>query len=139
MYDKERLAKIIADLERYLGDVDKLGVKTSNDLNHPAKFYSLSMLIFSLINRAIDLGDEIVSAKKLGMPEKYRDIFHLLLKNKIIGLEMEKAFSGLVHVRNLIAHEYQSFTEKEVYSAYQKLPVIKQFIVVIKKEIAKRG
>jgi len=136
MYDKERIAKIISDIEKYFGDADKIGVRAIQDLNDPAKYYSLSMLIFSLINRAIDLGDEIVSAKKLGMPEKYRDIFHLLLKNKIIDASMEKTFSGLIHARNLIAHEYQSFTEKEVYGAYKKLPVIKQFIIVIKKEIA---
>jgi len=42
------------------------------------------MVLFTILNRAIDLGEEIVLSKNLGMPSTYKDIFRLLLKNKTI-------------------------------------------------------
>ena len=42
------------------------------------------MLVFSLVNSAIDLGNEIISAKKLEMPQSYKEIFEILANNKLI-------------------------------------------------------
>lgn len=49
---------------------------------------------------------------------------------------MEKTFLSLVHIRNLIAHEYQEFTAKDIFQALKEINVIKQFIVVVKKKIS---
>jgi len=42
MYDLERIAKIIADLERYYGDLENL--KINSHSMSKERFYSLSML-----------------------------------------------------------------------------------------------
>ena len=86
------------------------------------------MIIFSIVNRAIDLGEEIVSYKKFGLPTRYGDIFYLLKKNKIIGREMYEQILDLVHFRNLAAHEYQTFSEEDVFKASERIDVVKEFI-----------
>lgn len=104
------------------------------DLASKERFYAVSMLLFSLINRAIDLGEEIVADKKLGLPGTYREIFYLLEKHKIISKELSKDLSSLVYFRNLAAHEYHTFTENDVYSAFHKIRSVQQFVDVIKNK-----
>ena len=69
MYDLEKIGKIIADLERYFADLEKL--KVNSPAMSKERFYSLSMLLFATLNRTIDLGQELVHGRKLGMPTSY--------------------------------------------------------------------
>jgi len=80
MYDVERIGKIISDIERYFRDLELegLNIKKVEDLEDRKDFYAISMVLFSILNRAIDLGDEIVMANNLGMPSTYKEIFRLL-------------------------------------------------------------
>lgn len=71
-------------MKKYFQDLKELRINKLEDLKRKDKFYSCSMLIFSLINSAIDLGNEIISAKKLEMPHSYREIFEILSNRKII-------------------------------------------------------
>ena len=91
------------------------------------------MIIFSIVNRAIDLGEEIVSYKKLGLPTRYRDIFYLLKKNRMINTELYEDILDLVHFRNLAAHEYQTFSEEDVFSALEKIGIIRGFVNKVMK------
>jgi len=80
MYDMERIGKIISDIEKYFRDLKELKIEKIEDLKDKRNFYALSMALFSILNRTIDLGSEIVIANNLGMPSTYRDIFSLLGK-----------------------------------------------------------
>ena len=111
--NQERLVSVIRDIERFFTDLDKFQIKSESDFYHFDKFYGVSMILFSIVNRAIDLGEEIVTDKKLGFPNKYREIFELLHKNELISDRLSHDFSDLVHFRNLAAHEYHSFKEKD--------------------------
>ena len=62
------------------------------------------MLLFAIANRAIDLGDAIVTGGEFGFPNKYREIFELLSKNNVISKEMGERLSKLVYYRNLVSH-----------------------------------
>lgn len=133
--DKERIAKILSDLDRYFKDLEALSIHTMQDLQDPRNFYSVSMLLFSLLNRSIDLGDELVTSLRLGMPEKYRDIFELLYKEKIIDRSLYNNFVELIRLRNLIAHEYQMFTEKDIFPGIQKVKEVRAFMDIVKKKV----
>ena len=65
MFDPERLTKIISDIYRYPDDPEKMEIKYPRDLNDIRNFYAVSMLLFTLVNRDIDLGDEIVTSRNL--------------------------------------------------------------------------
>jgi len=84
MYDIERITGMINDIERYLRDLKELDIQRVEDLKDKKNLYALSMVMFSITNRVIDLADEVVTANNLGMPSTYREIFSMLAKNGYI-------------------------------------------------------
>jgi len=133
MYDMERIGKIISDIEKYFRDLEELKIEKIEDLEDKRNFYALSMALFSILNRTIDLGSEIVIANNLGMPSTYRDIFGLLGKNGFIDKALEKELSHLVFYRNLLSHEYYDLTEKDVFDVSKRTDVIKKFVEKVKE------
>ena len=136
MYDKIRIGIIVADIERFFKDLEKMDVKSEKSLFDEKTFYATSMLLFSILNRLLDLGSEIVTAKQLGTPGSYRDIFSLLERNKLIKTSLSKRLINLVYARNLLAHEYQDFTNKEVYKIFNEVKAVREFVILV-KEIVK--
>ena len=130
---KERIIAIIRDVERFFTDLKEENIAKEEDLYPKGKFYAVSMILFSLVNRAIDLGEEIISTKNYGFPSTYREVFGLLEKNKVIDKALYSDLSYLVYFRNLASHEYHTFTSTDVYKAYKKIGAIKKFIVIAKK------
>ena len=129
----EKVVSIFKDQERFLADLDSLHVTSVTSLDSKPIFYATSMLLFSIANRTIDLGEEIVASRKLGFPGKYREIFDLLLKDKVIDSKLHKDLLSLVHFRNLAAHEYHTFTAKDVFEAYSKVRCVLVFVEKVKK------
>ena len=65
-FDLERIGIILSDLEKYFIDLDQMKIKNAADLQEKSRFYASSMIIFSIINRTFNLGEEIVEAKTWG-------------------------------------------------------------------------
>jgi len=135
MFDLERLTKIISDIHRYLDDLERLEINNPRDLDDVRNFYAVSMILFTLINRVIDLGDEIVTSRNLGVPGTYREIFNLLERGKVIDKELANDLSNLVYQRNILAHEYHNLTEKDVFRTYRRVHVIRKFVERVKENI----
>ncbi|MEA1895173.1 MAG: HepT-like ribonuclease domain-containing protein [Euryarchaeota archaeon] len=93
------------------------------------------MILFTLINRVIDLGDEIVTSRNLGVPGTYRDISNLLARGNIIDKEIASDLSNLVYQRNILAYEYYNQTEKDVFRTYYRVYVIRKFVERVKENI----
>lgn len=98
-FDKPKLGKLIADVERYYNDLLEIGIKKESDLEDKNKFYAASMLIFSL-------GNQIIAAKNIEVPGTYEDIFNNLKDKKIIDEDLSKMFAELIRLRNAFAHRY---------------------------------
>ena len=113
--------------------VEGLNIKNVEDLEDRKDFYAISMVLFSILNRAIDLGDEIVMANNLGMPSTYKEIFRLLTRNEYIGKDMGEELSNLVFYRNLLSHEYYDLTEEDVFVVFKKISIVKKFVERIKE------
>jgi len=105
------------------------------DLDDIKNFYAVSMILFTLINRVIDLGDEIVTSRNLGVPGTYREIFNLLERGKVIDKELASDLSNLVYQRNILAHEYHNLTAKDVFRTYRRVYVIRKFVERVKENI----
>lgn len=67
-YDTERISAIISDIGRYRNDLQDLSIGSPSDLHYKWTFYAASMILFALLNRTIDLGNEIVIAQGFGVP-----------------------------------------------------------------------
>lgn len=131
----EKAAKIIADIDKWFLQLNEFGIRRISDLEDTKNFHAVSMLLFSIINGAITLGEEVIATKELGFPASYREVFDILSKNKIIAKEMAVEMSRLVGYRNMFAHEYWSFTEKDVWDALQRVRLAKAFVDEIKRAL----
>jgi uncharacterized protein YutE (UPF0331/DUF86 family) len=136
-FDRARINKIVRDINRFLNDLDKMNVESIDDLKDMEKFYAVSMVLFALINRTVDLGDEIVASLNIGMPSKYSDVFYLLRRNDYISRELTQNLILLVDARNLLSHEYQDFDEEDIFDIMEKAQSIKEFVENMKDLVNK--
>jgi uncharacterized protein YutE (UPF0331/DUF86 family) len=137
-YDREQVSKIVSDIERYTKDLQDLGISGREELEDRRTLYALSMLLFTIINRALDLADEVIIANRLGMPQSYREIFDILRRRRFIDRELAEEMAALVFYRNMIAHQYDDLTDDDLYSLFRRLGTITTFVDRM-KEVIREG
>lgn len=136
MYDKERIIVIIEDIKKYFQKLKERNIKKLLDLDD-VNYYACSMIVFSILNRTIDLGDEIIDYKKLGFPSETKDIFILLGENKIINKKTEEKLKDLIRLRNKIAHRYGSINKEDIFKSIEEIKIVEEFIKEIINYIKK--
>ncbi len=138
MYDKERISIIIEDIKKYFQKLRERNMKKLSDLDD-LNFYACSMIIFSILNRTIDLGDEIINSKKFGFPSETKDIFVLLGENKVIIKKTEEKLKDLIRLRNKISHRYGSINKEDIFNAIEQVKVVEEFVNEISEYLKKEG
>jgi uncharacterized protein YutE (UPF0331/DUF86 family) len=133
MYDLQRVGKIIADIKKYLGELDSYKIKSSSDLADSKTYNAAAMVLFAVLNRAIDLGGEIIAAENLGAPSRYQDIMPILSKAGIMNKEMADRINNVIKKRNMLAHFYGDITEKELFGVIKDISIIEKFVEIVKK------
>src|SRR3989344_1441425 len=133
MYDVERVGKIITDIQKYIKELDSYQIKEAEDLNDSKNYYATSMIAFAVLNRVIDLGSEIISAENIGAPNTYKDIMPALAKAQVMNKVQADEMGKLVGKRNVLAHFYEDMDEKELFQTIKELPIINNFIKIVKK------
>lgn len=136
MYDIEKINKIWKDIEKYFYELENIGL-TKENINLPEKFYSSSMLLFGIINRAIDLAEEVIRKNPFGMPSSYEQYFELLGEKGIIDKNLSNELRKLTKDRNLFAHQYFDMNKKQVLNVLKRSYYVKDFVERIKKIIGK--
>lgn len=134
MIDREQLSSMVRDIERYLSDLSEIGVEDRADLERKEAYYAASMLIFAIMNRAIDIGNEIISgSESIPVPGAYRETFDILSKNKVISPGLAADMGRLMKYRNIIAQEYYRLSTKELFMLIKDVHRAEDFIKEIKK------
>ena len=131
-FDKVKVGKVISDIEKYSIDLEGIKLKGQKSIGK-MEFYSASMLIFSIVNSYIDLGNEIISSNSLGYPSTYSEMFDLLQQKNIITERESKGFKRLVNIRNGIAHRYFNITQTDIINAISDLKKVKKLISIFKQ------
>ncbi len=126
-----RLAENILRFERHLENAEKL---KNRDVSDYFVYNTLAMECFQAVNALLEIGEYIVTKKKLGFPSTYREIFELLKQHGEMTEEMLSASKKLVFLRNLIAHEYYRIEEKELLEMIELLGVMREFVQKAKEE-----
>ncbi|MCU0286709.1 MAG: DUF86 domain-containing protein [Acidobacteria bacterium] len=80
----------------------------------------------------IDISCHVVSKYNLGNPGTYGECIELLRKFKYIDEELAEKLTGMVGLRNILAHEYTTVRIEKLYELLEKLDDIKEFIQLIK-------
>jgi len=137
MLNKERLNFIVEDINIYFEKLRKIA-PTKENLNNDEKFLSTSMAIFQILNRMIDLADEIVKIEKIGYPLQIKDLFTFLEEKNIIDKKLERRLKDLVISRNKFSHRYGNITKEEILLILKELDSVKDFIKVILAHLNKK-
>jgi uncharacterized protein YutE (UPF0331/DUF86 family) len=139
MIDKEQLSIMVKDIERYLADLEAMAVHNKKDLEEKEAYYAVSMILFAILNRTIDIGNEIFSGSSdLPMPGTYGETFELLAKYNILRRETAVKMSKLIRYRNVIAHNYYEVTANEMYVLKKNIYEVRQFIEEVKTYLQRR-
>lgn len=132
--DKEQISIMMKDIEKYLFDLAEMRIEYKNDLEEKEKYYAISMIIFSTMNRAIDIGNEILASNTgSSFPGTYKETFELLFKRKIISSETAAKMNKLVKYRNVIAHEYYTLSIDEMWRLKKSISNVECFVAEIKE------
>ncbi len=136
MYDIEKINKIIKDIEKYFIELKNFNLnKESIEISE--KFYSASMVIFTIINRMKDLAEEIIVKNAFGMPTSFEQYFDVLKEKGIIDQNLSIELKKLVKDRNLFAHEYFDMDRKQVLNISKRVHYINDFVGRVKKIVVK--
>lgn len=137
MLNKERLNFIVEDINIYFEKLRKIA-PTKENLNNDEKFLSTSMASFQILNRMIDLADEIVKIEKIGYPLQIKDLFTFLEEKNIIDKKLERKLKDLVISRNKFSHRYGNINKEEILLILKELDSVKNFIKVILTHLNKK-
>ena len=135
MYNIERVTSMIKDIKDYQRILESFKIDSIDNLKDDKTLHSSSMIIFAMLNRVIDLGQEILIKEEYGMPDRYEEIFTKLEKAGMMNKKESTEFKELIKFRNIIAHTYYSVSKNDVFNAIQKAKLIDNFIEKIKKRV----
>ena len=139
MYDVQRMSKAIAEIEQYIEEIRKYRITSVQDLKQDGKTrHATAMLLFAVLNRMSDIGEEIMVKEKLGMPNQYTDIMPSLAKANVINSEQADSLNKMMKKRNTLAHFYGEVTPNDVFILLEQLSSIEQFLTTIKKRILQK-
>jgi uncharacterized protein YutE (UPF0331/DUF86 family) len=83
---------------KFLDDVD--GVSTISDLKkNMEKYLSISMALFTMLNHAIEIGEDLIDKYELKIATKYREIFEELEEKNIITSKTAQFLIKHMHTR----------------------------------------
>ena len=138
MYDIEKINRIVDDTNRFFIDLEKIKLDEKN-IREPANLHGSSMLIFGIINRTIDLAEEILVKNDLPMPSAYHECFPALGKAGLLDKKLSSELESLAKERGLFAHHYYDTKPKEVLRLSKDIYVVKQFIEKVKNIVRKEA
>ncbi|UUX91365.1 type VII toxin-antitoxin system HepT family RNase toxin [Methanoplanus endosymbiosus] len=135
MSNINRVSVILGDVRYYLDEFRDISSEDDYDLEERKTYYAVSMILFTILNSVIELGEELITEKNLVVPGSYREIFRLLGKADIVPKDLAKDLSSLVYYRNRLSHQYSGFNEDDLESVISKLAVIEEFMSCAEKEL----
>lgn len=132
--------RIITDIRQYCEDARSIRLQPSRSDRDRRNFYALSMVLFALSNRLIDLGRETVYSKGYAGPEeelKNKVIFKRLADYQVIGPATRQDLIRLVDFRNRCSHHFHEVTREELMEISDCLPRYEKYVSDIQEELMK--
>jgi len=126
--------RLIDLIMRYEYHAENAKNVVAKDISDYFVYNTLAMECFQSVNALIEIGEYLVTVKKLGFPSTYREIFELLYQHKVIEKEVLDTMKRLIFLRNLISHEYYRITRDELVEMVELLERMEKFIEKVKSE-----
>lgn len=90
--------------------LERIHSKVNNDVANLQNIDNQEIVTFNLqraIQFTIDIAFHIISSKKLGLAQNFKEAFTLLEKNKFISSDLSEKLKKMVGFRNIVVHEYE--------------------------------
>ena len=136
MYDIERINSLVDDLLRFSLDLKEINLNESN-INDLRNLHASAMLIFAIMNRTIDLAEEILVKNDLPMPSSYSDCFPALAKAGLIDKKLADLLESFIKQRGLFAHHYYDMNKKIILKLCKDTSIAAIFIEKVKELVRK--
>lgn len=121
MVDKLLLARKLADMEMYLGQIEEFSRTTVSAYGKDWKTQRIvERTLQILIEHCIDIANHIISDRAMRVPTGYSDAFKVLMENKIIGSNLYVKMDKMAKFRNIIVHQYEKIDPAIVVSILHK-------------------
>ena len=131
--DKRLIQLRIDVIERNLEEVKK--ILRQKSLSYRDEL-ALKHALLECIEACIDIGNHIIATKGFRRPVDYKDIFEVLMENKILKKELGKKLKRMVGFRNVLVHRYAYVDVKKLLKfARQDAKDIINFVRVVLKLI----
>ncbi|MEM2186127.1 MAG: HepT-like ribonuclease domain-containing protein [Thermofilaceae archaeon] len=102
------------------------------DVSDYLVYNTLAMECFQAVNALIEIGEWVVTERRLGFPSTYRETFELLYQHALIDRETLESAKRLIFLRNLIAREYYRITERELLEMVELIEKMEKFVKTVK-------
>ncbi|MFH0966291.1 MAG: HepT-like ribonuclease domain-containing protein [Methanobacteriota archaeon] len=130
--------RIISDIKQYLDDARSISLEPSRYDRDRRNYYALSMVLFALSNRLIDLGRETVYFRGYAGPEeeiKNKVIFKRLSDHQVIDPRARQDLMRLVDFRNRCSHHFHELTKEDLIQVSESLPRYEKFTHTMREEL----
>ena len=135
--DEERVLELLRVMREnigYIGSVDLKNIKKDKD--NIKDYYFVSMALFTLLNKMLELAEEMVDCLDVKRyPTKYIEFFEVLKSEDVIDKNMFSKLKSFVEYRNDIAHEYNEIMEEEIVWCVKNLSYIEYFMRIAKEQL----
>lgn len=98
----------ISVIERCINRINEEYDNNPENLRNYTKQDSIILNIQRACEASIDLAMNVISEKKLGIPQNSRDAFEFLFHDNIIDEELAGNLKSMVGFRNIAVHDYQT-------------------------------
>ena len=99
---------------------------------------SMERYVHVAIEAMLNACRHIVSAKKLGIPETYRDLVKLLKDNGILPIELATRMEEYVGLRNILVHRYMVINHERLYEKAKMLIKVAEDFVNAMESLLKK-
>ncbi|MDZ7261518.1 MAG: DUF86 domain-containing protein [candidate division KSB1 bacterium] len=116
LQDKEIIYKRLNKLEKELKALEKhSSVSLEQYLEDGDLQAVVERRLQVLAQIAMDIGNYLVTRKRLEIPEEEENVFIVLGKAKILSWKLSQKMKGLVRFRNILVHNYLEIDPEIVY------------------------
>jgi len=116
MIDEEIITSRIAKIREYAKRLcGLLQTPKAEFIQEPAYYLQAERLLEVMIQAMIDIGNHVIAGELLKKPEDYRQVFDILVQNRILPSEFLPKAHELVGLRNLLSHEYLEIDHERLY------------------------
>lgn len=118
--NKDLIISRFNKLDEYLNYLREIRANSKKEfMSNFNLFLSSQRALETCINICIDIGNHILSIKKLGKAETYSDIFVKLSNKDLIDKHLKDQLIKMVKFRNLLGHLYMEIDNEIIYDILQ--------------------